>query len=318
MPAIVTLTFNPCIDKSVQVPKLIPEKKMHCPACRQDPGGGGINVARGITRLGGDALAIFPSGGYHGQLLVEMLEREQVPIVPVAAKSDTRENWMVVENSSNRQFRFVMPGYALAEAEWTACLEELDRVEDVQFIVISGSMPPDFPQDIFERIYRIARKKDAKIVVDTSGEALKLSLKEDVYIVKPNLSELASIIVGFNLTYESVAASAREIIKRNYAQLVVVSMGEGGAIVVDRKTNITIKSPQVTKLGTVGAGDSLIAGMLYSLSNNKSIEEAAAFGVACGAASTMNRATELFHREDAEALYATMHKEFQDLLEKSL
>jgi 6-phosphofructokinase 2 len=314
MADIVTLTFNPCVDKSVSVSKLISEKKMHCPPMRCDPGGGGINVARGLKRLGAGVVAIFPRGGYHGELLMEMLHKENVEVLPVTIKENTRENWVVLENSGNRQFRFIMPGPNLSHHEWSECLSTLQSQNDIEFIVVSGSMPPDFPKDIFNKISSIAKEKNAKLIVDTSGEALKSALLSGVYMIKPNLNELASLIVSFKLTGSSPADAARELIKKKFAEIVVVSMGKSGAILVNADCTIEIKSPIVKRAGTIGAGDSMVAGIVFALNNKQPLKQAIEYGVACGAATTMNQGTELFHPKEVENLYAAMRKEtFQSL-----
>src|SRR6476661_1745846 len=120
---ITTVTFNPCIDKSTIVPQLVPEKKLRCEAPRFEPGGGGINVARAIKKLGGEALAIYPYGGYSGAFLNELLKRENIFTRPVETKSHTRENMIVLEKSSGQQFRFGMPGPVLQSNEWQQCLK---------------------------------------------------------------------------------------------------------------------------------------------------------------------------------------------------
>ena len=117
MAPIVTITFNPCVDKSISVPKLIPEKKLTCSLPKQEPGGGGINVARAIVKLGGKALAIYLSGGYHGNLITRLLKEEGVPTDPILIREEGRENWIVLEESTNHQFRFGMPGPAIREED---------------------------------------------------------------------------------------------------------------------------------------------------------------------------------------------------------
>ncbi|HTS43612.1 MAG TPA: 1-phosphofructokinase family hexose kinase [Puia sp.] len=309
MATVVTLTFNPSVDKSISVSRFEPEKKMYCAAPHLDPGGGGINVARCIKRLDGDVIAIYPAGGYHGQLLNDLMKREQVQVMPITARNDTRENWIIFENSNHNQYHFVMPGPVLNESEWQQCLYKLESIDKMEFIVVSGSMPPDFPKDIFEKIGKIARHKKAKLIVDTSDEALELALRHGVYMIKPNLNELAYLIKGFDLGSRTVAAAAKEIIDKKFAEIVVVSMGAGGAILVDANTTTEIKAPSVRKMGTVGAGDSMTAGIVQSLVNRKNIKDAVMYGVACGSATTMNPGTELFHRDDAEHFYAGMKKE---------
>jgi 6-phosphofructokinase 2 len=114
---IVTLTINPCVDESTVVDQVVPDRKLRCGPPRYEPGGGGINVARAIRKLGGEALAIYPAGGAAGELLTALLEREGVAQRPLPISSWTRQNLNVFEESTGRQFRFVLPGPSLARRE---------------------------------------------------------------------------------------------------------------------------------------------------------------------------------------------------------
>jgi 6-phosphofructokinase 2 len=123
MQNIVTITFSPSIDKSTSVPKLLPEKKLRCSQPVLDPGGGGINVARAIKKLGGEALAIYPAGGFTGQAFNALLAREGVTARVIEAAADTRENIVVLDESTNQQYRFGMPGTPVTEEEWQLMLQ---------------------------------------------------------------------------------------------------------------------------------------------------------------------------------------------------
>jgi 6-phosphofructokinase 2 len=307
MPKIITITFNPTIDKSTSVGGLAPEKKLRCSAPKFEPGGGGINVARVIRRLGGEVLAIYPSGGYSGRFLNELMETEGVPIETVPIKQHTRENLIVLDTSTNQQYRFGMPGPSLEEPEWQACLRMVEK-QNASFIVASGSLPSGVPPDIYARIACIARKQGARFIVDTSGEALKQAVKEGVYLLKPNLGELSSLVGREEINAEYVDDVAREVIGTGGCQVVVASMGQAGAMLVTKDQVVPLIPPTVKKKSTVGAGDSMVAGMVHALSRNWPIEEAARYGVACGTAATMNAGTELSHPDDVEKLYRVMKR----------
>lgn len=310
MASVVTITFSPCIDKNIFVPRLIQEKKMRCTFPIVEPGGGGINVARGIHRLGGSVTAIYFAGGYHGQLLNDLLTKEEVDIVPIEIDGNSRESWTILEKSTNKQFRFLMPGPDITEVAWLTCLSKLELVPDLKCIVISGSIPDSIPKNFVDIIGAIAKQKKAKLVVDLSGESLQRAVKFGVYMIKPNLNELASLIVAFGLTQKSMIAAAQEIITMGNCEIVIVSIGAGGAVLVSKDVVIEIKPPPVTVKSTVGAGDSMVAGIVKSLVEKKSLQETLSYGVACGTAATMNQGTALFHLDDVENLYALMQKDF--------
>lgn len=303
MAKILTVTFNPVIDKSTTVSALIPEKKLRCTPPKFEPGGGGINVARAIKKLGGEARALYLAGGYTGVFLNELLKKEGVDTRPIEISRHTRENLIVLDCSTNQQYRFGMPGPEITEAEWGACLEAIESEPELEFIVASGSLPAGVPADIYARIAAIAKKKGAKLVVDTSGEALRKAAREGVYLLKPNLSELSSLVGKEEIHAELVDDVAREIIDKGECEIVVTSLGPAGAMLVTKEEVVTITPPVVKKRSTVGAGDSMVAGMVLSLSQGWSIPEAAKYGVAAGTAATMNPGTELCHKDDAEKLY---------------
>ena len=303
MSKIITVTFNPAIDKSTSVATLIPEKKLNCAVPVYEPGGGGINVARAIKKLGGEATAVYLAGGYSGIKFTQLLSDESIESIVTQTQNNTRENLVVVENTTNKQFRFGMPGLEVTESEWQACLKSIEDVNNVDFIVASGSLPEGIPIDIFARIALIAQTKKAKFIVDTTGEALKQAVQAGVYLIKPNLGELSSLLGKEELSLELVGEVARELIEKGNCEVVAVSMGAEGAMLVTKDLTIPIKPPTVERKSTVGAGDSMVAGIVLSLSKNKSLIESVQYGVACGTAATMNEGSELCRKEDAEHLY---------------
>lgn len=303
MPTIVTITFSPCIDKSTSIQKLLPDKKLQCEAPKLEPGGGGINVARAIKKLGGEATAIFPSGGYTGKYFNHLLEQEHITAVIIVAENETRENIIVLDKADNAQYRFGMPGTTLSETEWKECLKAVEEIDDISFLIASGSLPPGVPVNIYAMLAKIAKNKQAKFIVDTSGEALKEALHEGVYLLKPNLGELCFIAGKEKLLQHEIASTAMQIIESGKCEVIVVSMGADGAMLLSKDITEIITAPPVIKKSTVGAGDSMVAGIVYYLSMGENILEAVKYGVACGTAATMNNGTELCNVKDVEMLY---------------
>ena len=304
MSKIVTITFSPCIDKSTSVPSMLPEKKLRCSAPKLDPGGGGINVARAIKKLGGEAIAIFPSGGYTGKLFNHLLEKENIASIIIETSNETRENIIVVDESTNNQYRFGMPGTELKDQEWKQFLIQVEKMSDVEFIIASGSLPPGVPLNIYAQLARIAKKRNAKLFVDTSGEALKQAVDEGVYLLKPNLAELSSMVGIKRIEAGEVEMVAKKLIHEKGGEIVVVSLGSAGAVLVTERQTYSATPPVVDRKSTVGAGDSMVAGIVYSMSKGWALEQALQYGVACGTAATMNAGTDLCNRKDADYLYA--------------
>lgn len=306
---IVTITMNPAVDKSTSIDKLVPEKKMRCSELITEAGGGGINISKAIKELGGDSLAVFPSGGMNGKLIENYLSERQISFKSIPVAHETRENIVVRETATNSQFRFVMPGTPLSEKEAHACFELLQQLEPrPTCIVASGSLPPGLPENFFAQLGKVVKQLNARYVIDTSGKPLQLAAKEGVYLLKPNLGELSALVGKEHLEVNEVDDAAMEVIKQGGCEVMVVSMGPTGALLVTRDGCEHIPTPTVKKQSTVGAGDSMVAGMMWMLSQGKPISEMARFGVACGTAATMNPGTQLFKKEDVYRLYDWINK----------
>ncbi|MBN8679632.1 MAG: 1-phosphofructokinase family hexose kinase [Chitinophagales bacterium] len=302
MTKIVTLTLNPALDKSTEIEQLIPEQKLRCSPMRVDAGGGGINVSKAIRRLGGDSVAVFPFGGQNGMVLCNLLEQEGVSIKALEVVGETRENMAVRESSTNAQYRFTMPGLALTEQDADKCLDIIGQLKP-RYLVASGSLPPGLRETYYEKVASFAKEIDAKFILDTSGRALQAAADEGLYLLKPNLQELSALSEKPSLEMNQVDDAALDIIRMGRCEVVVVSLGAQGALLVTADRVEHVPAPMVKKLTTVGAGDSMVAGMVWALSEGKSFQEMVQIGVACGSATTLNPGTRLFRTEDVWRLY---------------
>lgn len=303
--SIITLTLNPVIDKSCSVHGIVPDRKLRCSEPVFEPGGGGLNVARAIMQLGGKATAVYPFGGHTGTYLNELMKAEGVPVLPVPAKEPTRENLIVFDTAANAQYRFGMPGPRLHGEDLAALREALESMPEPQWLVVSGSMPPDAPDDLLQRLSDWAGTRSARLVVDVSGEALRQV--RGAFLVKPNLGELSALVGTEELQPEAVPGAAREVLQEGGGSWMAVSMGAAGALLIGKESAWRATAPAVRRRSTVGAGDSMVAGMVYRLSEGDPIEEAFRYGVACGTAATLNPGTELCHRKDADRLQVSLH-----------
>lgn len=300
---IVTVTMNPTIDISATTPKVEPVRKLRCRNDKRDPGGGGINVARVATRLGAACRAVFPAGGSSGALLARLLDREGVASLPVPVAGDTRESFTILDEGSGEQYRFLLPGCPLDEAEWRACLDRV-AAERAQggILVASGSLPPGAPDDFYGRLAAIAAAEGARFAVDTSGEALQAALEQGVYLAKPNLGELRRL-VGRPLDEAAEwEAAARELVAQGRAEIVALTLGERGAFLAARDLELRAAPLPVKLVSAVGAGDSFLAAMIWRLAQGRGLEDAFRYGMAAGSAALLTPGTELCHPEDVERL----------------
>jgi 6-phosphofructokinase 2 len=300
---IVTLTINPALDKSANVDRIVPEDKLRCDTPNFEAGGGGINVAKAIHRLGGNPIAIFTIGGPTGQRLHKLVKNEGVETLVIETKQWTRENFHVLETSTGFQYRFGVPGTELMPTEVRSILETIEEFDPKpSYIIASGSLPPGAPADFYGQVAKIAKKQGARFIVDASGDAVKSATDVGVYMLKPNITELSQLVGVEKLEMDEVDDAARALIIRNQCEVVVVSMGAMGAMLVTEDQVEHIPAPPVKKKSTVGAGDSMVAGIVWTLSQGKSLREAARMGVACGSAATMNAGSELFKMQDVNRL----------------
>jgi len=300
---IITITPNPAIDISTSVGKIAPFSKLRCAAPKRDPGGGGVNVARVIKRLGGDAAAIYPAGGAAGGLLLRLMQREEVPSLPISCSEETREDFTVFEETTSQQYRFVMPGAPLSEPEWQECLRQLTNVEPrPDFVVASGSLPQGAPEDFYGRVVRAAKEMGAKAVVDTSGSPLKAALKEGVYLIKPNLREFQELTGIASQKDAALIESGRRLIDRGMVQLIALSLGRAGAFLIARERALRAQGLPIRPVSVVGAGDSFMGAMIWSLARKDEMDVALRFGVAAGSAALLNPGTDLCQVQDVHRL----------------
>ncbi|MFW6170236.1 MAG: 1-phosphofructokinase family hexose kinase [Planctomycetota bacterium] len=283
MAQIVTVTINPAIDESTSVEHVQANQKLRCEAPSFYPGGGGINVARAVHRLGGEAEAWYTSGGSSGQMLQGLLHEEGVSCCAIPIQGRTRTNVSVWERASDRQYRFGMPGPRLEQPEWQQYLDaarELDPVPD--YLVASGSLARGVPDEFYAKLAETVRNIGARFIVDTSGEPLRKAMEAGVYLVKPNLREL-NHLAGRELKEEwEQERMAGELVQSGRAEVVVLSLGAGGAFLASSEGNVRLRSPTVPIRSRVGAGDSMMAGIVLALSRGRSLKEALNFGGAAG------------------------------------
>jgi 6-phosphofructokinase 2 len=295
--------MNPAVDVSTSVSVVVSDHKLRCDPPCYEPGGGGINVARAVRRLGGSAAALFPSGGPTGKLLEELLEAEGIERIVVRIRGFTRENWNVLERGTGRQFRFVLPGPALEEGEREECFDRLRALDPFPtYVVASGSLPPSVPDDFYARLARLTKERGARFVIDSSGPALERALHESVFLWKPSLRELQEWIGEAGRDEAAWRGMARRAVESGRCEVVVLSLGASGVFWTSREGEARLTAPAVAVRSSVGAGDSLVAGVVFSLASGTSIGHAVRYGVATAAAAVMNPGTQLCRREDVDRL----------------
>ena len=292
-PPLVTLTLNPCVDVSYDLPRLIEDQKVHASANRYDPGGNGINVARAFKHLHMPAHACCIVAGEIGNLLERLVAHELDYPHCLRIEGETRINVTLLQQDPRAQFEVSGLGPPVSGFSLQEVVDEVLSLAGGGYVVLTGSLPPGVPKDIYATLVRELHLQAAHAVVDAQGEVLARAIEERPFLIKPNRYELEQL-VGHGLpdldavVREACALQARGI------DYVCVSLGADGAILVDGKHTYHACPPPIEPCSTVGAGDSMVAGLITALARGEGPAEALRLGLACGSGTAVRPGTELF------------------------
>lgn len=312
MSRILTITMNPAIDITTAAPEVVPGRKLRCDPPRIDPGGGGINVSRVIKELGGTSTALVAIAGPTGMTMRELVEAAGIDAVFLDAAGMTRQSFAVHDRTSGKQYRFVLPGptqdAAFAESALDVITEMLTSGE-YAYVVASGSLPPGLPEDFYGNVAAAVCARGARMILDTSGPALRAAIGRGVFLIRINDIEAAELGAMLGADRSSPKNLARSIVASGGADAVIMTIGAEGAILVFGQRTAHIRPPPVEVVSPVGAGDSFVAALCFALSEGWTMEESCAYGVAAASAAMTTEATELAHRDDIDRLYAEIENQ---------
>lgn len=300
---VVTLTINPALDKSATIVDMTPFDKLECHDITYHPGGGGINISRVLNRLKIESKCFFPFGGKTGEHLIELLQEDHIEVFATPIAVLTRENFAVFNNKTKLQYRFGMPTAAFSENEMVV-LEKLinEQVLENDILVISGSLPKGLPVNYYSKIIQNLNAKNVKVIVDTSGPVFNEVLKNELFLIKPNQKELARLACKESLTKKEREAFALRMVADKTAKYVVVSLGKEGAFMAHEKGITYVKAPVISVKSTIGAGDSMVAGLIYGIIKNETPKNILRWGVACGVSATLSEGSDLAHKVNIDAV----------------
>lgn len=304
MKNIITLTVNPIIDKSTTIDGIRPNIELKCTSPIFRAGGGGINVSLAIRKLGGKSLSIYLAGGPNGLRLQNLMEAEGISQEVIVLRDLTRDYLSVMDIATELEYRFGIPGPFVIEKEWQESLNKIENhLQEGDYLVASGKLAPGIPDDFFVKVAGITKQKKARLILDTKGEALIQAIKAEIFLFKPNLAELSAVCGVNSISFSELETLAVNFLERHSCEVMVVSLGAKGALLVSQQEVAYIHAPVVRQKSIIGAGDSMVAGMVLSLLANRSFIEMAQYGVACGTAATMRSGTQLCQKEDVDKLY---------------
>ncbi|MDR6225931.1 1-phosphofructokinase [Desmospora profundinema] len=280
---ILTVTLNPALDKMITLPALTRGEVNRAQSVRVDPGGKGINVARALTLWGGDSLAAGWIGKQDRGTLISRLQDRGIPASFVEVEGETRTNLKIMESKAGRVTDLNEPGFTVGASEMDRLMEQYRSwLKMTSWVVLSGSLPPGSPSDWYYHLIREARSRDKPVVLDTSGEALQEGLKAVPTVVKPNRDELEGWL-GKPIRGDDDLLEAACGWLRKGVEWVVVSLGADGAWFVTEEGIYRSRPPAVADAHPVGAGDAMVAGLVWGLSRSMSPEEIARWATAAGA-----------------------------------
>ncbi|MDO5648561.1 1-phosphofructokinase family hexose kinase [Paracoccus sp. (in: a-proteobacteria)] len=297
---VLTVTLNPALDLSTATDEVRPELKLRCDKPVVDPGGGGINVSRAIKIMGGESTALVALGGATGARMADMLRADGLSLVRINAPGETRQSLAVTDRATGKQFRFVLPGPEWHKAhvsDMMAAIAEQARAGG--WVVVSGSNPPGVAPG-FEQMLTV-RLKDgrAKLVVDTSGEALRAlaGSSTPVDVLRMDSHE-AEDLAGRPLPLRSdSAAFAAGLVRDGAAKSVIVARGADGSVIAGPDGAWFAAAAKNTVVSAVGAGDSFVAGFVLAMARDWPVQDALALGAAAASAAVETPATELCHAD---------------------
>lgn len=301
---ILTITLNPSIDISLQVNHLVSEDKLRCEQYEKEVGGGGINVAKGLARLGLPTHAFFFAAGLNGKWIKEKLDESNLHATTIHSQGETRENISIHDLKTRKQYRLVNKGDGVTLKNQSELLNRIMMVHpQPQYVIVSGSMPPGMSSGFMKKLAQWCKTIHARLVIDMPSEELVKCFNFTPFLIKPNLSEFLQIVEKSALNQAELVHEAQKLIYKNCATYVAISMGKDGGLLVNANESIRLKPPSTKALSTVGAGDSMVAGLTYQLYHNSSLKDTLKLGLACGTAATLQQGTKLFDPEIAWKLF---------------
>lgn len=288
---IFTVTLNPAVDRELTVDSIAFDTVLRASDWQVDCGGKGFNVARMLKSLGVASTALGFAAGKTGELLEKRLQTLGIETDFTWVEGETRTNVSIISSENGKYVKVNEPGPTIAEEHLIRLKEKIKaRVRSGDWWVVAGSLPPGVPAEFYGEIIEIIHSAGAKVFLDTSSEALRRSCSAGPLLVKPNAEE-AHELTGLPVSQTREIAEAGAAICKMGPANVVVSLGKDGALLVNGNDVWKAASPKIIEKNPIGAGDSMVAGMVWGLSQDMEIAEALRRGIACGAATASRNGT---------------------------
>ncbi len=312
---IYTVTLNPAVDREYVVDKLLSNTVLRASEVHIDYGGKGFNVSRMLTAMGVRNTALGFIGSNAGAFLEKGLASLGILTDFVHIEHETRTNTTIVETDGQDYYKVNESGPAISKDECDQLTQKIkDSVKPDDLWVLAGSLPPGIPTDFYQELTDIIQSADAKAILDTSGQALLSGVKAKPYLIKPNIFE-AKTLTGVSGKSLNDLMRMLEIIHTNGVSLVVISAGKDTSIFSGGENVLYANPPMIEEANPVGAGDAMLAGLLYGLYNGLDHVTSFAWGIAAGSAAAGKTGTGMPTKEEVEALKEKIEiKELEDAI----
>jgi len=294
---IYTITLNPALDRTIWIDRIRDDVSNRILDECSYAGGKSIDVSKVLKNLGMDSIALGFVGGFAGRELEGRLLNEGIQSDFIRVAGETRTNIILHEKETGRQLAFNARGPEIRPSEIMQLVEQLEKLPCPELVTIGGSLPPGVSPEIYRKIIMIFGKCRAKVVLDVDGQALSAGIKARPNIIKPNIHELSELVGRELSKMDEVVAAAREI-NQGGVEIVLVSMGARGILLVSNGEEYVAEPPEVKVENTIGAGDSSVAGFIFGLITSKDLKESLIYAAAAGTATTMRQGTALSQKED--------------------
>lgn len=299
--SIVSLSLNPAIDLTYEVPSLQHDQKSRATKTHYDPGGTGINVGRALEQLQANSHTCYLYAGQMGEILHGMINQELKNTSALQVDGETRLNTTILQQTPHRQYEINAVGPSITPIQLHEITEQFLFLCKQGIGILTGSLPPGIASTTYKTIATQLAKQGGRAIIDAPVEILEKALESQPFLIKPNLHELESLCKKKLTSIEQIAKTARLIVQQG-TRYVCVSLGEKGAILIGSENSYFCHSPNIKLSSSVGAGDSMVAGLAYAFSKNDTPEQALSLAVACGAGTAKQHGTQLFRPKELENL----------------
>ena len=297
---IYTVTLNPALDRTLYVESLVPGQSTRIRHEARYAGGKGIDVSRALREMGSDSIALGLIGGFDGKELEGRLLLAGVACRFTRIANETRTNIIIQDEPSGAETALLARGPEVQPSELMDFLDVLEKLPDMSFLIISGSLPPGLTPEVYSRMVTVGNERRARVVLDTTGDALRQGIHARPAVIKPNRFELAALAGKELADVRAVSEYSASLLDR--VETVLVSMGADGIVMVTRDRVFHARPPKVTVRSTVGAGDCAVAGFVHGLAAGDSNTDALRRAVATGTAATLNPGTGLCRCTDIDTI----------------